>query len=356
MRIAVACGGTGGHVFPGLTTANTLAQRGHEAALWLAGRDVEGPSLDGWHGSCVFIGSAGLSERPSVLEVFALARLAAAALSARREMRKRRPDVVLGMGSYASVGPVLAARSLGIPYVLHEANAVPGRAVSWLEKSAAAVAVAFEPAVKHLSNRRVVVTGFPVRTDLGGRFEDGELEEGRFTVMAMGGSQGARVLDETVSTALCSLRERGVDVQVIHLARPENREQLERKYRAGSVPGPVFGFLKEIGKAYNSADVAVVRAGAGTCAELRACRLPGLLVPLPSARRDHQMLNATVMRDAGMAEVVAQAGFSAEWLANWLETVIRDPSKLDRMRCAMEKQDGADAAGKLADLVEEAGR
>ena len=355
MRIAVACGGTGGHVFPGLVTANVLVERGNDVTLWLAGRDVEGASLDGWEGRTVFVESGGFSDSPSLREALGFLRMTVAVVRARAAMGKSRPDVLLAMGSYASVGPVLAARSLGVPYVLHEANAIPGRAVSWLERSAGAVALAFESASEHLRNERVVVTGFPVRRDLAGRFDSGELEPGLFTVMVTGGSQGALQLDEISSQAICLLRERGIEVQVIHLARPENRDWVARRYREGGVPGPVFGFLKEMGKAYNSSDLAVARAGAATCAELCACGLPALLVPLPSARRNHQMLNAMAMKNAGMADVVDQSHFNRAWLSEYLAGLCRDRTKLDVMKKAMQALAASDAAEKLADLVEKVG-
>jgi len=352
MKIAVACGGTGGHVFPGLSTAKALQERGHEVTLWLAGRDVEAASLDGWQGRTVFVKSVGFSDAPSLREVSGLLRMGGSVLSAHLEMMKRRPDALLAMGGYASVGPVLAARGLGVPYVLHEANAVPGRAVSWLEKSAAAVGVGFEAAAEHLRNRRVVVTGFPVRSDLDGTLDNEDLQPGVFTVMVTGGSQGALRLDDVASSALCLLRQRGIEVQTIHLARQENREWIIERYSGSRVAGPVYGFLKEMGGAYNSSDLAVARAGAGTCAELRACRLPALLVPLPSARRNHQMLNAMVMKDAGMADVVEQSRFNTTWLAEYLTGLIRCPLRLAAMKRAMEESPEPDAAARLADLVE----
>lgn len=354
MRIAIACGGTGGHVFPGMSTANVLLERGHEVTLWLAGRDVEAVSAAGWTGPTVFVQARGLPDGSSPREALALFGFVRSFFSARHKMKKEPPDVLLAMGGYASVAPALAARSIGVPYVLHEANAVPGRAVSLLAGSAEAVALTFGAAAAYVRSRRVIVTGFPLRGDLSGAFDDGELEPGVFTVMVTGGSQGARHLDDVASAGICLLSQRGIPVQVVHLARPEDREWVQQRYADSGVRGPVFGFLQEIGKAYSSADFAVARAGAGTCAELKACRLPALLVPLPSARRNHQMLNAMAMKEAGMADVADQACVNVEWLAEYLAGIIRGRAPIDAMRRAMEADNEPDAAKSLATLVEEA--
>ena len=146
MNIAVACGGTGGHIFPGLATARVLQARGHAVTLWLAGRDVEACSVADWPGATVHIRASGFPSGLSLRSVASVWRMAAAVATAWRRLRETQPDVLLCMGSYASVGPCLAARMLGIPVVLHEANAVPGRAISLLVRFASRVAVGFDEA------------------------------------------------------------------------------------------------------------------------------------------------------------------------------------------------------------------
>jgi len=142
-RIAVSCGGTGGHVFPGLATAQALAERGRQVALWLSGKKVEAPSLAGWSGPVVSVPSEGFPSGFSLRSVRVTGSLLRAVWLCYRRMRRDPPDALLGMGSYSSVGPVLAARALRVPVVLHEANAVPGRAVLFLSRFADAVAIAF---------------------------------------------------------------------------------------------------------------------------------------------------------------------------------------------------------------------
>ncbi|MCK5850719.1 MAG: UDP-N-acetylglucosamine--N-acetylmuramyl-(pentapeptide) pyrophosphoryl-undecaprenol N-acetylglucosamine transferase [Kiritimatiellae bacterium] len=352
MKIAVACGGTGGHIFPGLAVANVLLQRDHTVTLWLAGRDIEDVSLSEWSGETVFVRAAGFQSHFSLAYFLGAARLLLCIFDSVRKMRRNRPDVLLAMGSYASVGPVVAARLLNVPVALHEANAAPGRAISFLSPCADAIALAFESAGRHLKHRRIVYTGFPLRSDLGGSFANTELMDGFTTVLVAGGSQGARFLDDIVSRAIKEVHLNGDRIQVIHLARPENRDDVERMYRDADVPCLVFGFLKEIGKAYNSADLAITRAGAATCAELHACQLPALLVPLPAARRNHQMLNALAMKDLGGIDVVAQDKLDTKWMVDYLHGVCANPGELEIRRDAMRSAPSHNATDLLADLVE----
>jgi UDP-N-acetylglucosamine--N-acetylmuramyl-(pentapeptide) pyrophosphoryl-undecaprenol N-acetylglucosamine transferase len=324
--------------------------------LWLAGARPEQTSLAGWPGPAEQVRGGGFDAGFSLSNVIAAARLFAGIFACRRRLRRRRPDVLLAMGSYASVGPVVAARTLRIPVVLHEANAVPGRAVAVLSRCAAAVAVAFDSAAQHLPRAATVRTGFPVRQNLADRFENGVLTPGTFTVLVMGGSQGARRLNEIAPRALCRLHGSSPPFQVVHLAGDRDAESVRSAYAAAGVPHAVFPFLKEIGKAYNAADMAISRAGAASCAELAACGVPCLLVPFPSAARDHQTANAREMARTGGADVIAQKDLTVAWLADYAEHCLTHPEKLAAMRRALKAVAVPDATAKLADLVERVGR
>lgn len=368
MNIGIACGGTGGHIFPGIVTAGVLKERGHNVVLWLSGRNVESVSLEDWKGPVERVKSAGFSSGISFRHPAVLAGLFIAFLRCRSRMKMNRPDVLLGMGSYASVGPVLAARSLGIPVVLHEANAVPGRAISFLSHFASAVGIAFEEARNRLRHPNIVLTGLPVRDVFlaykGERFFQGEPADksttadksGVFTVLVMGGSQGAHRINEVASSAICALRGRGVNIRVIHLAGMADEGIVRRRYENAGVAHEVFAFLKDMAKAYYSADMAVARAGSATCAEISICRLPSLLIPLPAARRRHQTANAMALKVSGGVDMIEEKDFTIEWLAGHIEECYRNPSKLERMKQALASNSMPDAAERLADLVEDAGK
>ncbi|MBU4213001.1 MAG: UDP-N-acetylglucosamine--N-acetylmuramyl-(pentapeptide) pyrophosphoryl-undecaprenol N-acetylglucosamine transferase, partial [Verrucomicrobia bacterium] len=162
-KIGIACGGTGGHIFPGLAVAEALRRRGHTVVLWLAGKPGEDLALAGWVGTVVTVYARGVSSHAPRAMIATCFRLVRAVLQCRQSMQRFSPDVLLAMGSYASIGPVLAARWLNIPVVLHEANVIPGRAIRFLSRWAEAVAVGFEETRQHLTHRRLVVTGMPVR-------------------------------------------------------------------------------------------------------------------------------------------------------------------------------------------------
>lgn len=352
MKVAVACGGTGGHIFPGLAVAEVLQKRGHGVTLWLAGRDVEQASTVDWDGPTIRIRAKGFSSRIGLGAIGVCFRLLAAIMASMREMRQSQPDVVLAMGSYASVGPVVAARLLRIPTVLHESNAVPGRAVACLSRFAARVAVGCQAATTSLAHDDVTVTGFPLRRRLDGSFEEGMLAPDQFTVLVMGGSQGAHALNETVSAAVVRLQQQACPVNVVHLAGRKDADAVREQYRSAGVRALVFEFLGEMGKAYHAADLAIARSGAATCAELAACAVPALLVPLPTARRQHQLHNAMVMSGSGGADIIAQEALTVDRVCEAIDALRRDPDRLAEMRKALKRSAVLDGADQLANLVE----
>ncbi|MDP2990506.1 MAG: UDP-N-acetylglucosamine--N-acetylmuramyl-(pentapeptide) pyrophosphoryl-undecaprenol N-acetylglucosamine transferase, partial [Kiritimatiellota bacterium] len=298
MKIGIACGGTGGHIFPGLAVAAALRQRGHEVVLWLAGKPGEDLALAGWDGPIVTVYARGVSFHAPQAIIATCLRMVRAVLQCRQSLKHFSPDVLLAMGSYASVGPVLAARWLNIPVVLHEANVIPGRAIRFLSRWAEAVAVGFDETRQHLAHRRLVVTGMPVRRNVergalsgerrnqttdppaprrfGGQAPDagpqseirnpqsairnwGALAHGVFTLLVMGGSRGAHRLNEIVSQAILHLHREGNSLQVIHLAGSTDEEAIRQSYQQADVPHAVFGFLHEMPRAYRQASLAICR-------------------------------------------------------------------------------------------------
>ena len=352
MDIAIACGGTGGHIFPGVATAQVLKRRGVNVSLWLSGRDVENVSVESWDGQIVTVKAEGFPSDFSLRSIGIAFRLLASIVTCRKLMREKRPDVLLAMGSYASVGPVITAWNLGIPVVLHEANAIPGRAVSFLSRFASAIAVTFPTASHYLRHRRIVVTGLPVREPTESRFEEGPLKkEGMFTVLVMGGSQGSHRLNEMTSVALSRLYKSGTPVQVIHLTGKKDESLIRATYKSCGIPAMVLGFLKDMNKAYNAADIAICRSGAGACVELAIHGVPALFVPLPLARRDHQLRNARVLEAAAAADVMEERNVSPEYLVEHIRNCMKNRERLDKMKLHMKNIGISDAAQRLADLV-----
>ena len=316
LKIGVACGGTGGHIFPGLATANELAVRGHDVTLWLAGKDIEHESVKNWQGEIITIPSEGFQFGVSWRSVQTVFRLFKAYRLALAKMKKCPPDVVLAMGSYASFGPVKAANKLHIPYVLHEANLLPGRAVSILAGKAHTVAVSFDKTRYYLKHSNIVQTGMPLRKNLQlscDNLRRVRAEGDPLRIMVMGGSRGAQILNEVVPRSLALAVEKEVKLEVVHIAGLQDIDAVQAVYDKGGVKAEVHQFVQKMEDVYLNIDLAICRSGAATCAELAVFGVPTLLIPYPYAVRNHQMSNARIMQDSGAADVVAQEDLTITW-------------------------------------------
>lgn len=357
MKIGIACGGTGGHIFPGRATAEVLCARGHEVTLWMSGRDIEKKALDGWHGPVIAVQTRGFPSRPGIKYFSFFWLLIRAFRQCRRQMRISPPNVFLAMGGYASVAPVMAAHALSIPVILHEANVVPGRANRFLSRWADVFALGFEETRSHIAHRNMIYTGIPLRSM---NAENANinwcvLKPGVFTILAMGGSRGAHALNEVVTEAVGALHAAGQAVQIIHLTGIDDEHSVRKKYCVGGVPHLVFAFLHDMTQAYQRASLAICRAGGSTCAEIAQYGLPALMIPYPHAASNHQLANAQAMKNAGAAGVIEEKELTAEWLTAYICALMTDNDQLQRMKTAALKRADKDAAGALADIVLETG-
>jgi len=353
-KYIVACGGTGGHTFPGLAVANALRARGHDVVVWTSGRAIEGTVLKGWDGEVFSTGARPLAARNALANLFSM-------LRCRREMKRFAPDALLAMGSYASLTPVMAASLRRVPVVLHEANTVPGRAVDWLARHAKVVAISFPVTADYLKGRNVVRTGLPVRAEIASQPRLDEVPDDAFCVFVTGGSQGAHRVNELVSQAMVLLhgvlsrRQGGRSLFVVHQTGAADEEMVRQRYEAAGVPSRVRAFEREMGRAFASADIVIARAGASTCFELALVGKPAFFIPLPSAVRDHQHFNALAFVQAGAADEGIQDMLTPKAIMNFILHKIDNPSELARKATAMRTLATPDAADRVADLVENAG-
>ena len=353
MKIAVACGGTGGHILPGVVTAGELERRGHNVVLWLSGRDVEAVSAADWKGARRYVPGCGLPSGLSLRSFYALFILLRGVFQAYRIMRLDPPEVVLAMGSYAGAAPVLAARMLGIPVVLHESNAVPGRANLLLARFARCVGIHFSEAAAYFRQGRCVTVGFPLRPLESVPLDCTELEKDCFTLLVMGGSQGAVFLNDAVIGVLQRLKDAGKRIQTIHLCGKANESVVAEAYGKHGLRGLVRGFWPDMGAAYAACDMALCRAGAATCAELAATGTPALLVPLPSAMMNHQEANARALEKCGGVDVCRQTDLTVDYLFAYLSRFIDNAAALEIRAESLRNADGYAGAVRLADLVEQ---
>lgn len=352
LHIAVACGGTGGHIFPGLATARALRDRGHHVTLWLSGKQVESTVLEGWKGPVITIPSEGFQFGP-LRNLLTGVRIVLAVIRCWIAMFRHRPDAVLAMGSYSSIGPCLAARLRRIPVVLHEANAIPGKAVRLLAGRAAAIAICFEETRYHLKGLNLTSVGMPLRPEMKPSETDASADE--FRLLVMGGSAGAHAINETVSEAICQLKSQHPEfsLHVSHLTGSADESHIRRRYEAAGVPADVCAFTQEMAHLYQTADFAICRSGASTCAELGVFGVPALLIPYPHAASDHQTANARALEKIGAADVVQEVDVSEEWMADYLRAQQTDPERLQKMKARALHPQSLDAAEKLAEVVEQ---
>jgi UDP-N-acetylglucosamine--N-acetylmuramyl-(pentapeptide) pyrophosphoryl-undecaprenol N-acetylglucosamine transferase len=346
-RVIVAGGGTGGHLYPGLALAETLEGRGlgvvfigtaggiEARAVPAAGyrlRLITGRQL---RGGGVGRAAAGLA---------ALGRGTAQAFGLLGELR---PDLVVGVGGYASVAAVLAARLRRLPTVLLEQNVVPGAATRLLARFADRVCVGFAESLAALPRGRGVHTGNPVRAAVL-RAAD-RPPHPRLGLLVFGGSAGARRVNEAILAALPHLGPLGRAIDVIHQTGAADLAAVRERYAGLGLGARVEPFLDDMGAAYAAADVVLARAGATSCAELTAVGLPSVLVPYPYAADDHQRRNAEVLAAAGAAEVIADRDLEGERLAAALRRLLEDGARRAAMAAAARALGRPDAAARVAD-------
>lgn len=352
-RLVVACGGTGGHSFPGLAVASELASRGHDVSVWMSGRDVESSVLKGWTGQVFATGAKQLSAK----NIFGNIR---AFMRCRSELKRMKPDAMLAMGSYSSLPPVIAAARRKVPVVLHEANTVPGRAIDFLSNFARAIATSFDKTAEYFPGKEVVLTGLPVRRDIAGQPPLDGVPDGAFRVFITGGSQGAHRVNELASKAIVMLNRNlaslGRKLYVIHQTGVKDEAAVAQTYASAGVDARVNAFEHEMGRAFATADVVISRAGASTCFELALTGKPAFLIPLPTAMRDHQHYNAAVFAARQAAAEGRQNELSPRSLANWLLHKAENRYSIAEMSRKMSSLACPDAAARVADLVERVAR
>lgn len=360
MRVLIAGGGTGGHVYPGVAVAEQLRRRRAETEILFVGtrRGLEAVAVPEAGFPIRFVSSRGFPRRawwrwPGA----ALANVAGLAQSLWIVMRWR-PEVVLGTGGYASVPVALAAWVLRRPLVIQEQNSIPGLANRWLGRIADEVHLSFVEARSHFARKdNLKVSGNPVRAHiLGGdraqaRSEFG-LDPGRPTVFVFGGSRGARRINEAALDAMARLKGR-LDVQFILQTGREDFDAARTAVERGQLDARVMPFLTRIDQAYAAADLVVCRSGAMTLAEIAVCGTPAILVPYPHAAHNHQVVNAANLVDRGAAAMILDRDLTGERLAKEIAHWLADRQGLSRLSANARLFARPDAADRIARSLEQ---
>lgn len=347
--VMITTGGTGGHIFPGLAVAATLTARGAQV-FWLGTREGMEATLVPRHGvafeGVTFAGVRGKGLKTLLLGPFALL---AACLAALGIIRRRAPDVVLGFGGFASFPGALMGVASGRHLVIHEANAVAGLANRVLAFGADRILVGFPDAFKGRHAGIVEWTGNPLR-DAIGRLPPPETRfagrTGPLRLLVVGGSLGAKALNERVPAALATLPE-ALRPRVVHQAGERHIDALAAAYRAAGVAAECVAFIDDMAAQYADADLVICRGGAITIAELAAAGIGAIVVPLPGAIADEQSANGAFLQAAGAARVLPQAELTPERLAGELQALSRE--RLLAMAVAARRVGRADAGERVAD-------
>lgn len=355
-RIAIACGGTGGHLFPGIAVGECLQAQGADVLLMVSPKDVDQQALGASPGSAVAVLPAvGLTSgnRWAFLRGFSQS-----LRIARNQFSRTPPAAVLAMGGFTSAAPVLAGKLAGARIFLHEANARPGRANRWLAPLARGVFVNFPEAAPRLRHRHVQRAGMPVRASF--RSQDCArcrlalgLAPDKPVLLVMGGSQGAHAINEAVLRLLPALLLLEPDLQYVHLTGTRDLAPVRQAYLQHHRKALVRPFLAEMELALGAATLALSRAGASSLAEFAAVQVPALLIPYPQAADNHQHHNALAFVRAGAARSQAQAEITPDTLIWAVRELLRDHALRASLRAALTQwhQSNGHAAQRIAHTI-----
>jgi len=352
--IAIACGGTGGHLFPGLAVGNELVQRGCDVMLLISPKDVDQQAVRAARGmQVVTLPAVGL-ERGNIAGFIKGFR--ASYREARRVFSSRRPQAVLAMGGFTSAPPVLAGRKCRAATFLHESNTIPGRANRLLSWFVTQAFVGFSSCADRLHTNDVLVTGTPVRS----QFVRGDsaaartalgLQPQRDTLLIMGGSQGASAINQLVVRCLADLCAALPDIQFLHLTGTKDHEKVAAAYREAKAVAVVRPFLTEMELALNAATVAVSRSGGSSLAEFAALRVPSMLIPYPAATDDHQFHNARALVETGAARMLGEQRATPENLARMVQELMTNAAERRRLAAALAEWHHPNAARVIAEAI-----
>lgn len=352
-RLVVTTGGTGGHIFPALAVAAEVRRRNPGARiLFLGAGGPEGELARRAGLEFQALPASGVLGKglKSILALFWVTR---GVILAVRALKRFAPEAVIGFGGYAGFCPVLAGALLRLPTAVHEQNSVPGVTNRLLGRLVKRVFVSFDDRLGNFPAVKVTRTGNPVRADIASVKR--ATGNDRRNLLILGGSQGARALNDAVVAALPQLL--AARVNILHQCGAADEARIREAYRAaGADTDCVHGFIEGMAGAYAWADLALCRAGASTIFELAATGTPSILVPFPFAAHDHQRVNAEHLADLGAAVLLDQKELSAQALAELVPGLLGDTAKLAAMGRTARTFARPEAARLIVDGLEELSR
>lgn len=352
LRVIIAGGGTGGHIFPGVAIAREFLSRDSQTEILFVGTEhgLEKKILPREGFKLEMIHVRALKNVSMIKRIKSLLMLPGSFLEVRKLLKDFQPNIVIGVGGYSS-GPVLLLAALqGLPTMVVEPNALPGFTNRILANFVDKAAVTFE-VTKPYFKGKAIVTGNPVRKE----FQNIPKKErtAQNHILIFGGSQGAHAINMAMIEALASLTEQKSKITITHQTGEKDLEQVRAAYQQHGWSADVRPFIDKIVDEFARADLVLCRSGATTVAELTAAGKASILIPFPLAADDHQRKNAEALEQAGAAKMIIQKDLTPQKLAQEFLTLINEPKKIDLMEVASRKLAHTDAAARAVDLAQE---
>ena len=362
MRIVIAGGGTGGHLFPGVAIAEEFRGRDRTNDVLFIGtqRGLEARVLPTIGFALATLDVEGIKGRGVVRSVAALAKIPRSLLQSRGIIRGFNPEVVIGVGGYASGPAVLAARLMGVPTAIAGQNAIPGETNKILGRFADRIFVSFPETAGWFRRDRVRVTGNPIRAAITAAPKRGRKPGETLTLLVFGGSQGAHRINTAVLEAIPLLGELTGRLRVIHQTGAADLDMVTAGYHDMGMEADVRPFITDMAEAYGKADLLVCRAGATSIAEITASGKAAVFIPFPFAVNDHQTKNAELLVNRGAAEMIPERELSGEHLSGVIRRLAQSPAVIEEMERKAAELGNVRAAADIVDecieLVKRAGR
>ncbi|MFM9903993.1 MAG: undecaprenyldiphospho-muramoylpentapeptide beta-N-acetylglucosaminyltransferase [Pyrinomonadaceae bacterium] len=352
MKVLIAAGGTGGHIYPGVAIAKEILSRDAASEVLFVGtaRGLEKKIVPDNGFQLALINSAGLKNVGLAGKIKGLAVLPRSFWEARKILKDFKPNVVVGAGGYVSGPVLLTAHFMGYPTLVMDSNALPGFTNRQLARFVDKAALTFDVSLPYFGSKGVV-TGNPVRKEFFEIAARGLHEP--VGLLIFGGSQGARAINDAMITALPFFNERGTKMTIVHQTGEPNYDAVRRAYEEnGWRDADIRPYISNMVEAFDAADVIICRAGATTCAEVAAAGKAAVMVPFPGAADDHQKKNAEAMVEKEAARMIVQNDLDGARLADEITGLIENPERIEKMGTAARKMARPDAAKVTVDIIE----
>jgi UDP-N-acetylglucosamine--N-acetylmuramyl-(pentapeptide) pyrophosphoryl-undecaprenol N-acetylglucosamine transferase len=333
MKVIIAGGGTGGHLFPGIAVADEFRRRYPECRILFIGteRGIEKKVLPDLGYDLQALDVAGIKGKGFLGTVKAMGKIPRSIMESRLLIKQFRPHLVLGVGGYVSGPVVLMAHLMGIATAVAEQNAVPGLANKMLGRFVDRVFVSFEETEQCFPAKKVIITGNPIRSGFVGKGQDATKSENAFTVLVFGGSQGSRAINDAMMKAASYLGRIRESLQIIHQVGSVDMEDVIKAYHESRITAEVKPFIMNMADAFNKADLLICRAGATSIAEITAAGKAAILIPFPYAIADHQTKNAEILSRHGAAILIPESQLMGEKLAEKILHLFGRPETIKKI-------------------------